>query len=35
MDNQGRSESQMKASYIGAFIGFVGVFIIFLYAMFT
>ena len=34
MENQGKRESQMKASYIGAFIGFVGVFIIFLYAMF-
>lgn len=35
MENQGKSESQMKASYIGAFVGFVGMLIVFIYAMFS
>ena len=35
MENQGKSDNQMRASYIGAFIGFVGMFIMFLYAIFS
>jgi len=35
MENQGKSDNQMKASYIGAFIGFVGMFILLLLAIFN
>lgn len=34
-ENQGKSDNQMRASYIGAFIGFVGMFIMLLIAMFN
>jgi preprotein translocase subunit Sss1 len=33
MENQGKSKNQMKSSYIGAFIGFVGMIIILIYAL--
>ncbi len=35
MENQGKSKNQMRASYIGAFVGFVGIFVMLLYAMFN
>ena len=35
MENQGKSDNQMKASYIGAFLGFVGMFVMFLIAIFS
>lgn len=35
MENQGKTEPQMKASYIGAFVGFVGMLIVFIYAIFS
>ena len=34
-ENQGRSESQMAGSYMGAFIGFVGTIAILLYLIIT
>lgn len=33
MENQGKSKNQIKSSYIGAFIGFVGMIIILIYAL--
>jgi len=35
MENQGKSNNQMKAAYIGAFFGFVGMFVLFLIAIFS
>ena len=35
MENQGKTKAQMKASYIGASVGFVGMLIVFIYAMFS
>jgi hypothetical protein len=31
MENQGKSKEQLKGSYIGAFIGFVGIFVMLIY----
>ena len=35
MENQGRSNENMKSSYIGAFIGFVGMIIMIIIAIFN
>lgn len=35
MENQGKSERQMRSSYIGAFIGFVGILIMCIVAIFS
>jgi len=34
-DNQGKTELQMRSSYIGAFVGFVGMFLMLLIYLFT
>jgi hypothetical protein len=31
MENQGKSKEQLEGSYIGAFIGFVGIFVMLIY----
>jgi|13_taG_2_1085334.scaffolds.fasta_scaffold00521_10 hypothetical protein len=31
MENQGKSKEQLKGSYIGALIGFVGIFVMLIY----
>lgn len=35
MENQGKSNDQMKASYIGAFVGFIGTIVILTYLILT
>jgi hypothetical protein len=33
MENQGKSDNQMKSSYIGAFVGFIGMIVMLTYLL--